>query len=83
MSYPFFQKLRGERMSKGVACGALGQTCLSHRAVYRLLNDRFVNMMPSFFAGFFVLPAVFLRKNPLPAPFPGSARIFPVDGIGQ
>ena len=76
-----FQELRGKRMSKGMACGTLGQYRISHGDVHRLLDDRFVNVMPSFFSRFFVLPAVFLRKHPLPAPFLRSIGIFPVQRV--
>ncbi len=40
-------------------------------------------MVPSLFAGLGVLPAVFLRENPLPSPFLRGVGIFSVQGVGQ
>ena len=78
-----FEKLRGEGMTQRVAGGAFGQTGFSHRAGNCFLDDGFVNMMASFFAGFRISPAVFLWENPLPAPFLGGVGVFPVERVGQ
>jgi len=77
------QDLRGKRMLKGMACGAFGQPRLFQRAVNRLLDDRFVNVMPPLFAGLCVPPAILLRENPLPAPLFPRVGIFTVQGVGQ
>jgi hypothetical protein len=74
--------LRSEGMTECVAGGSLGQAGPFHRAVDRLLDDRFVNVMAFFFARLWVLPTVFLRKDPLPAPLLGSVRVFTVEGGG-
>ena len=71
-----FQELRGEGMPERVADGTFGQTSFFHRAAGCLLDDRFVNVMSSFFAGFRVLPLVLLREHPLPAPFLRRVGIF-------
>jgi len=42
------KQMGGERMAEGVACGTFGQIGFPHRAVDCLLDDRFVNVMPSF-----------------------------------
>jgi hypothetical protein len=33
--------------------------------------------------GLGIMPAVVLRENPLPAPFPADIRVFPRQGMGQ
>ena len=78
-----FQELRGEGMTECVAGGPFGQIGPFHRAVDRLLDDRFVNVMVSLFARLWVFTAVLLRKDPLPAPLLGSVGVFTVEGVWQ
>jgi hypothetical protein len=56
------QQVRGKRMPKRVACDSFGQSGLSDSLHNRLLDKRFVNMVPSLFAGFSVYPAMLLRE---------------------
>ena len=50
-------------MPEGVAGGPLGQASLSHRAIDCLVDDGFMYVMPSLFAGLCVLPPIFLGKD--------------------
>ena len=47
------------------------------------LKNRLVDMIPSFFTGHCVLPPVFLREDPLPAPFLRRIGIFAVERSGH
>lgn len=78
-----FQELRGERMPESMASGSFGQAGLLHRAVDRLLDDGFVNVMPSLIARLRVPPAVFLWEYPLPTPFLRRVGILAVQRVGQ
>lgn len=72
-----FQELSSERMPEGVARGAFGLPRLFHRAFNRLLNDRFVDVMPSFLPGL----RVFSAGKPTASAIP-SARWDIVQGVG-
>ena len=73
----------GEGMAESVTGRPLGQAGLSYGNIDRLPEDGRVNMMPSFFAGLCVLPAAFLREDPLPAPFLWRVGAFAIKGIRQ
>jgi hypothetical protein len=71
-----FQQMRGERMAKTVATDALDYSCLASRLLDRALKDRFVHVVPAFFAGLPVFTAVFLMKDPVSSPFGWRIGVF-------
>jgi hypothetical protein len=60
------QQVSGERMAESMASRPLGETSLFHCLFECFLQNGFIYMMPSFFTGLWVLPAVLLGKDPLP-----------------
>ena len=63
-----FEQVSGEGMLERMASGPFGKASFPHTRGNRLLHDGFMDMMPPFLTGFRILPAVFLRKDPLTAP---------------
>jgi len=74
-----FYKMCSERMPEGMASGPFVKSGLFRRLGDRLLDDRFVDMVPSFLAGLVVPPPILLRKDPLPAPVDRGVGVFAVD----
>ena len=70
-------------MAKGVATGVLDYTRIADCFLDCPLKNRLVDMMPPFFTGHCVLPSVFLREDPLPAPFLRRIGIFAVECAGH
>lgn len=77
------KQMCGKRVAEGVATNVLDYTCIADGFLDRLLKNRLVDMMPPFFTGNCVLPSVFLREDPLPAPFLRRIGIFAVERIGH
>jgi hypothetical protein len=64
-----FKQMRGKRMSEGVTTDMLNYACTADCFLDAPLKNRLMSVMPPLFAGLGVLPAVLLRKYPLPSPF--------------
>ena len=77
------EKMRGERMPECVTPGMLGYASPVDSILDSPLQNRLVNVMPSFFACLHVFPPSFLRKDPLPAPVLWRVRILTIQGVGQ
>jgi hypothetical protein len=76
-----FEQMGCEGVPEGVAADVFDDSGFSHCFLHCSLEDRFVNVMSPLLAGLRVFPAVFLREDPLPAPFSGSVRVFAVEGV--
>ena len=77
-----FQELRGEGMTECVAGGPFGQVGPFHRAVDRLLDDRFVNVMASLLARLWAFSGSPAERS-IAAPLLGSVGVFTVEGVWQ
>jgi len=77
------QQVRGEGMPKRVARDSFGQSGLSDSLQDRLLNKRFVNVVPALLAGLGVSPTAFLWEYELPAPLAIGVRILPGQRMRQ
>jgi len=76
-----FKQMGSEGMPEGVAGRLLYQTGPHHRRTHRFLHKRLIDVMPPLFAGLGVAPSVFLRENPLPAPFGWSVPLSILKGL--
>jgi len=70
-------------MPEGVATDMLDHGGFADGFLYSPLQNGLMDVVAAFLAGFRVLPAAFLWKNPLPSPFGGGVRVFAVQGVGQ
>ena len=77
------KEVRGERMPECVAPGMLDHTGPADSILDSPLQNRLVNVMPSFFARLRIFPPGFLRKDPLPAPVLRRVGILAVQGVRQ
>ncbi len=73
--------MRGDRMPECVATHVLHNPRLADGLLDGPLENRLVNMMPSFFVSPGVLPAAFLGKDPLPAPVLRRVGVLAVEGV--
>ena len=74
---PIFEQMRRERMPQRVAGNPFGDAGTDGGIPYGFLKDGFEEVMPIEVPRFVVLVRTVRREHPLPAPFPGSPRIFP------
>lgn len=77
------KQMSGERMAERVAPRMLDYIRVVNRIFDSPLKDGFVYMVAALLAGRRVLPAVLLRKDPLPAPVRWSVRILAVQRVGH
>jgi hypothetical protein len=77
------EQVRGKRMAEGVASDMLDNTGPAHSLLHGPLENGFMHMMAALLTGPGVLPAVLLRKDPLPALVGGSVGVFAVQGVGH
>lgn len=70
-------------MPEAMAAGAFGDAGREHGLVHRPLKNGFVHVISPLLACPGVFPAPFLGKHPLPGPFKGSIRVFPLEGVGH
>ena len=77
------QQMRGKSMPKSVAANMLYHPGRPGCFLDCALKNRFMYMMPSFFAGSRVLPPVLLREDPLPAPVFRRVGVFAIQGPWQ
>jgi hypothetical protein len=80
---PRFKQMCGERMPEGVAPDMLDHSGHPNGLLDCPLKHRLVKMMPAFFASLGVRPAMFLRKDPLPAPVLRRVGVFPIESVRQ
>ena len=76
-----FKKMCDERMPECMATYVLHNYRLANSLLDCPLKNRLVKMMPAFFAGLGVPPAMFLRKDPLPAPVWRRIGVFPIESV--
>jgi hypothetical protein len=77
------QKARGELMAEGVAgCQFADPRCL-HGCTHGALQKARIQMVSSLDVLPWIPPASALRKQPLPAPFPGRIPVFSLKGMEQ
>lgn len=70
-------------MPRGVAAGVFGDAGEAHGLFHRSLDDRLVNVMVALLAGAWVLPALLLREDPLPAPVGRGIRVLARECLRQ
>ena len=79
----WFWQVSWKGMAESVAAGVFVDSDFENGGFYCTLHKGFVYVPASFLTCQFVLPAVFLRKVPLPFEFLAAWRIFWVKGIGK
>jgi len=77
-----FEQMGGV-MSQRVATGWLRDSSFQHRRANGLLQHGFLQMVPSVSTRHRIQVEAGSRKNPLPAPLPGGARILALDGLRE
>ncbi len=77
------KEVRGERMPECVATHVLHNPRLADGLLDCSLQNRLVNVMPSFFARLRVVPPGFLRKDPLPAPVFRRVGVLPIEDVWE
>jgi len=70
-------------MAEGVAGRRFADPRSLHGCAHGALHEARIEMVPSFDVLARIPPASALRKQPLPAPFPGGIPVFPLQGMGQ
>lgn len=78
-----FEQVCGKGVPECVAPGILDPTGPANGVLHHSLQNRLVNVMPSFLAGPGVLPSMLLGKDLLPAPVLRRVGILTVQGVGQ
>jgi hypothetical protein len=71
-----FEQVRGKRMAEGVTSNVFDDAGLANSLLHGPLEDGFVHVMAALFARTGVLPALLLRKDPLPAPVRWGVGVF-------